>query len=146
MRKDVPQIFIKPNKHAQPVDDDTLELLRQEIIDETILRANIRELLSEAPVTVRGYMKPIASFFTLAEWEEMALYLLDLQSKGMDTRGGEISCKHASFCSTEDFEIFITKISEYFGYQLTTEVDRWDLLTRKNVLDFIEDFVNHILW
>ena len=95
---------------------------------------------------VRGYIKPESSFRTLNEWEEMAMYLLDLQSKGLDTRGGEISCKHTSFCSIEDFERFLGQLSEYFGYQLTTEVDRWDLLTRKNVLDFIEDFVNHRLW
>ena len=74
------------------------------------------------------------------------MYILDLQTKGMDTRGGEISCKHSSFCSIEDFERFVGQLSEFFGYQLTTEVDRWDLLTRKNVLDFIEDFVNHRLW
>jgi hypothetical protein len=29
---------------------------------------------------------------------------------------------------------------------LSDEVDRWDLLTQKNVLDFIEDFVNHRIW
>ncbi len=95
---------------------------------------------------VRGYIKPESSFRTLNEWEEMATYLLDLQTLGMDTRGGEISCKHTSFCSIEDFERFVGQLSEFFGYQLSTEVDRWDLLTRKNVLDFIEDFVNHRLW
>ena len=56
---------------------------------------------------VRGYIKPESSFRTLNEWEEMAMYLLDLQSKGLDTRGGEISCKHTSFCSIDDFDRFL---------------------------------------
>ena len=37
-------------------------------------------------------------------------------------------------------------IQKYVGYQLDVEVDRYDLLTEKNVLDFIEDFVNHRFW
>jgi hypothetical protein len=95
---------------------------------------------------VRGYIKPIESFRTLGEWEEMSTYLLDLQEKGMDSRGGELSCKNMRFCNTADFERFVGLISEYFGHLLGVEVDRWKLLTRKNVLDFIEDFVNHRLW
>jgi hypothetical protein len=95
---------------------------------------------------VRGYIKPLSSFHTLDEWEEMAMYLLDLQGKGLDTRGGEISCKHSSYCNVGDFDRFVGQLSKYFGYQLSTEVDRWDLLTKKNMLDFIEDFVNHRLW
>ena len=95
---------------------------------------------------VRGYVKPDSSFYTLDEWEEMATYVLDLQTMGIDTRAGEISCKHATFCDVDDFNRFVGQIAKYFGYQLTTQVDRWDLLTRKNVLDFIEDFINHRLW
>ena len=97
-------------------------------------------------VNVRGYLKPTSAFKTLAQWKAVAEQLLQLQSKGMDTRGGEISCKNARFCSTQDFDIFVKIISENFGFLLNNEVDRWDLLTRKNVLDFIEDFVNHRLW
>jgi hypothetical protein len=95
---------------------------------------------------VRGYIKPENSFHTLNEWEEMATYLLDLQTVGLDTRAGEISCKHTSYCDIDDFNRFVGQLSEYFGYQLKDEVNRWDLLTKKNVLDFIEDFVNHRLW
>ena len=97
-------------------------------------------------VRVRGYVKPDSSFYTLDQWEEMARVLLALQTKGYDTRSGKISCKHSSYCHIEDFEVFVEIIAKYFGYQLKNEVDRWDLLTRKNVLDFIEDFVNHRLW
>ena len=95
---------------------------------------------------VRGYMKPNSAFYTLDEWEEMASVLLHLQERGMDTRGGQISCKHTEFCNRSDFQLFISIIDEYFGYQLGEEADRWELLTDKNVLDFIEDFVNHRLW
>ena len=95
---------------------------------------------------VRGYLKPADSFHTLDEWEELATYLLNFQEKGLDTRAGAISCKHHTHCSVKDFENFLGLISEYFGYQLSDEVDRWELLTKKNVLDFIEDFVNHRLW
>lgn len=95
---------------------------------------------------VRGYIKPASSFHTLDDWEETAHYLLDLQGRGFDSRGGQLSCKHPTVCSQQDFENFMGMISSYFGYQLNDEVDRWSLLTKKNVLDFIEDFVNHRLW
>jgi len=105
----------------------------------------LKDIMSEK-AEVRGYLKPATSFHTLDEWEEMAYYLLDLQGHGIDSRGGQLSCKHPTTCSTQDFNNFLGLISKYFKYQLTDEVDRWDLLTKKNVLDFIEDFVNHRLW
>jgi len=86
-------------------------------------------------VKVRGYMKPAASFHTLAEWEDVVYQLLELQKRGADTRGG---------LSADQRVVDI--VEEFFGYQFHDEVDRWDLLTQKNVLDFIEDFVNHRFW
>jgi hypothetical protein len=97
-------------------------------------------------VKVRGYMKPTASFRTLHEWEHMAEEMLKYQEVGYDTRGGKINCISKSVCTIPEFDAFSSLINEYFNYQLTTEVDRWDLLTRKNILDFIEDFINHRLW
>ena len=50
----------------------------------------------------------------------------------------------------DQFEQFVTKRSQLrkdqiinvcFGYQLNIETERYDLLTKKNVLDFVEDFV-----
>ena len=105
----------------------------------------LKDTMSEK-AEVRRYLKPASSFHTLDEWEEMAYYLLDLQGQGIDSRGGQLSCKHPTTCSTQDFNNFLGLISKYFKYQLTDEVDRWDLLTKKNVMDFIEDFVNHRLW
>jgi hypothetical protein len=95
---------------------------------------------------VLGYIKPTSAFRTIEEWQKVAERLLLLQEKGMDTRGGKISCKVMKFCSEEDFQEFVSLITEYFGYLLETEVPRYDLLTEKNVLDFIEDFVNHRVW
>ena len=66
----------------------------------------------------------------------MSTALLALQEKGIDTRG-------AGKNMTPELLVIIEK---YFGYQLLEEVERWDLLTEKNILDFIEDFVNHRVW
>ncbi len=80
-------------------------------------------------------MKPASSFYTLTEWEIAVAQLLELQKEGIDTRGG---------LSLDQRLIDI--LDKYFSYQLNDEVDRWDLLTQKNILDFIEDFVNHRFW
>ena len=110
------------------------------------LRSRIVHLLKEEKFKVLGYLKPEDSFKTLSEWEQFVTSMIDLQDAGLDTRAGEISCKNPTFCNTEDFDKFVALIVEYFDFQLKTEVDRYDLLTTKNVLDFIEDFVNHRFW
>ena len=110
------------------------------------LRAKIARLLREEKFKVLGYLKPEASFRTLAEWEYFATSMLELQDLGLDTRSGEISCKNPSFCNVEDFDRFVRLIVEHFDFQLKTETERYDLLTTKNILDFIEDFVNHRFW
>ena len=84
---------------------------------------------------VRGYMKPEISFFTLEEWGLCVELLLKLQKEGVDVRG--------SLHPDPRLNLILEK---YFWYQLDVEVDRWDLLTEKNVLDFIEDFTNHRYW
>lgn len=101
------------------------------------LREYVRLLLEgeSKDVKVRGYLKPTSSFFTLSQWEDVVLELLELQAQGADTRGGLSLNKD-----------LIEIIQKYFGYQFHDEVARWDLLTNKNVLDFIEDFVNHRFW
>jgi len=95
---------------------------------------------------VLGYIRPAEVFHTLDEWQHIAEELIALQATGLDTRGGEISCKHPTFCSKDDMERFVQILSEHWGYQLDVETERYDLLTMKNVLDFIEDFVNHRFW
>lgn len=95
---------------------------------------------------VLGYIKPEECFFTLHEWEAFVNRMIQLQDLGLDTRSGEISCKSPTFCNPKDFEEFISLITKHFNFQLSVEVQRYDLLTTKNVLDFIEDFVNHRFW
>jgi len=104
-----------------------------------LLKSYIREVLMESKAEektrVRGYMKPDSSFFTLEEWKVAVEMLLDLQKEGIDVRGSRHPDPRLNAI-----------LERYFGYQLNVEVDRWDLLTDKNVLDFIEDFVNHRFW
>ena len=85
---------------------------------------------------IRGYQKPEATFHTISEWEAIANEFLKLQKQGYDVRGGVI----------DDNAELADLINKYFGYQLYTETELYPDLTKKNVLDFIEDFVNHRVW
>jgi hypothetical protein len=86
--------------------------------------------------SVRGYYKPEAAFHTISEWEQIANEFLNLQKRGYDTRGGVI----------DDSATLVGLINKYFGYQLYVETEQYDDYTKKQVLDFIEDFVNHRVW
>lgn len=80
---------------------------------------------------------PESAFHTIAEWEHIANEFLDLQQLGVDTRGGVI---------TDNPKIALL-INKYFGFQLKVELAHLSpTITRKNILDFIEDFVNHKVW
>jgi hypothetical protein len=85
---------------------------------------------------VRGYYHPEDAFATIAEWEAVANQFLELEKQGYDTRGGVIDNNH----------LLVKLINRWFGYQLYVETQRYDALTQKIVLDFIEDFVNHRVW
>ena len=85
---------------------------------------------------VRGYFKPESSFHTIVEWETICNEFLALQKNGFDVRGGTIDYSPQ----------LIDLINKYFSYQLYIETDQFPDLTRKKVLDFIEDFVNHKVW
>ncbi len=85
---------------------------------------------------VRGYQKPESTFHTISEWESIANEFLKLQKQGYDVRGGMI----------DDNAELVTLINKYFGYQLYIETELYSDLTKKNVLDFIEDFINHRVW
>lgn len=85
---------------------------------------------------VRGYIHPESAFATISEWEQIAKEFLVLQKKGVDTRGGVID-------SDPELAKLITR---WFSFLLYVETQNYDLLTQKNVLDFIEDFVNHRVW
>jgi hypothetical protein len=98
------------------------------------IREYTREVLAES--WVLGYIKPTKSFFTLKEWDNFVTKMLRLQKKGFDTRAGGKNL-HPEI---------ISLINHYFGFQFKTEIERYDLLTYKNLMDFIEDFVNHRYW
>ena len=85
---------------------------------------------------VRGYFKPESSFHTIKEWEAISNEFLELEKQGYDTRGGSI----------DNNPKLIDLINKYFGYQLYIETEQFPTLTRKKVLDFIEDFTNHRVW
>jgi hypothetical protein len=85
---------------------------------------------------VRGYFKPESSFHTIAEWEAICEEFLALEKQGFDTRGGTIDYSPQ----------LIQLINKYFSHQLYIETEQFADLTRKKVLDFIEDFVNHRVW
>ena len=76
-------------------------------------------------VEVRGYIKPAASFHTLAEWNRVVDKLLELQQEGIDTRGG-----------IPQDQRLLDILNEYFGYQLNNEVAQRDLLTQKKCARF----------
>ncbi len=117
-----------------PSDNEAGKVLARKLYDST--RSVSTSGLNEGALAkVRGYMKPESSFFTLDEWQLAVEMLLELQKEGIDVRG-----------SLHPDPRLAAILQRYFGYQLDIEVDRWDLLTEKNVLDFIEDFTNHRFW
>ena len=85
---------------------------------------------------VHNYYHPESAFATISEWESIANQFLKLEKQGFDTRGGVIDDNHD----------LVKLVNRWFSYQLYVETQRYDLLTQKNVLDFIEDFVNHRVW
>lgn len=95
----------------------------------------VRELLAEQN-EVQGYVKPDSAFFTLAQWEEFVDRMLHFQKLGHGTRGNGANMN----------EEVNRLVMQHFAFQLQIEVPRYDLLTQKNVYDFVEDFVNHRFW
>ena len=87
-------------------------------------------------IYIHGYVKPAASFHTLGEWEAFAVKVLRYQKEGYSIRSGKI----------DGPEELVDLINSFYGFQIDVEVDRYDLLTYKNVLDHVEDFINHRVW
>ena len=93
-------------------------------------------------VKVRGYIRPADQFHTLTVWENNVNNMLALQAKGMSVRGGKITIDPQQPVASERW----LKLIDYlFGYLLEVETGRFGL-TEKNVLDFVEDFINHRFW
>jgi len=89
------------------------------------------------PIELQGHIHPESSFATISQWEDIASQFLALQAKGKDTRGGVI----------QDDPALAHLVNRWFGFQLNIETKRFaPAVDTKNVLDFIEDFVNHKVW
>ena len=87
---------------------------------------------------VHGYVKPENSFHTLKEWGVFVDKILQYQKDGH-----YVSHSHGNLVGPSEL---IELVEEFYGFQLNVDVDRYDLLTSKNVLDHIEDFSNHRYW
>jgi hypothetical protein len=88
-------------------------------------------------LNLQGHIHPESSFATISQWEDIASQFLALQAKGKDTRGGVI----------QDDPALVHLVNKWFGFQLHIETKRFaPAVDTKNVLDFIEDFVNHKVW
>ena len=97
-----------------------------------------RFLREEIKVYVHGYIKPEDCFFTLDEWGVFVNKILKFQKAGHYLSHG-----HGELVGPEQL---INLVKKYYGFQLDVDVNRYKLLTNKNVLDHIEDFVNHRYW
>ena len=97
------------------------------------LRRAIRKILLEE-YKVRGYIKPTNAFHSLDAWEQIVNMFLRYQRMGVDTRDGE------------EFPMELAMLVQSFFPLLDTEVERYDLFTKRNAMHFIEDFVNHRFW
>tara|TARA_Y100000592_G_C5449742_1_gene308061 strand:- start:363 stop:1187 length:825 start_codon:yes stop_codon:yes gene_type:complete len=89
-------------------------------------------------IYVHGYIKPEAAFYTLSEWEDFVKKILQYQKEGHYVSHG-----HGKIVGPEALQKLI---KDFYGFQLNVDVERYDLLTTKNVLDHIEDFTNHRYW
>ena len=89
-------------------------------------------------IYIHGYIKPEAAFHTLTEWRVFVDEILRFQKDG-----NYVSHGHGKLVGPPDL---VELINSYYGFQLNVDVERYDLLTTKNVLDHIEDFSNHRYW
>ena len=109
---------------------------------------NIMNSKRKAPVQegikikVHGYVRPADQFHKLAHWERVVNEMLALQTKGMSVRGGKITVVPDKPVASERG---LKLIDRHFGYLLENETVQFGM-SEKNVLDFIEDFINHRFW
>jgi|TARA_E500000318_G_scaffold20525_1_gene21075 hypothetical protein len=89
-------------------------------------------------IYVHGYVKPENAFHTLAEWELFVNKILQFQKEGH-----YVSHSHGEVVGPEELT---SMLDDFYGFQMGVDVNRYELLTLKNVLDHIEDFSNHRFW
>jgi|TARA_R110000824_G_scaffold76703_2_gene194309 hypothetical protein len=89
-------------------------------------------------IYIHGYVKPESAFHTLQEWGDFVSRVLKFQKEGH-----YISYGHGELVGPTEL---VQLIEDFYGFQLHVDVDRYELLTSKNILDHIEDFSNHRYW
>ena len=98
---------------------------------------SLRKLISDIILEeykVRGYVKPTHAFHVLSAWEKIVRMFLRYQAMGVDSRKGE------------HFPPELQMLIKSFFPMLEIEVARYEQLTKRNAMNFIEDFVNHKFW
>ena len=109
----------------------------------SIMSSKRKALVREGiKVKVHGYVRPADQFHKLAHWEKVVNKMLALQTKGMSVRGGKITTDPAQPVASQEW---LRLLDHYFGNLLEVETVQFGM-SEKNVLDFIEDFINHRFW
>jgi hypothetical protein len=109
----------------------------------SIMSSKRKALANEGiKVKVHGYVRPADQFHKLAHWEKVVNKMLALQTKGMSVRGGNITTDPAKPVASQEW---LRLLDHYFGNLLEVETVQFGM-SEKNVLDFIEDFINHRFW
>mgnify|MGYP003113488160 FL=1 len=109
----------------------------------SIMSSKRKALANEGiKVKVHGYVRPADQFHKLAHWEKVVNKMLALQTKGMSVRGGKITTDPAQPVASQEW---LRLLDHYFGNLLEVETVQFGM-SEKNVLDFIEDFINHRFW
>ena len=83
-------------------------------------------------IYVHGYIKPEKAFHTLKEWEELFVNEILRYQK----QGTYISHSHGELVGPDEL---LKLIDDFYGFQLTVDVNRYDLLTTKNILAASQD-------
>ena len=71
---------------------------------------------------VRGYIKPSSSFHLYKDWESCVNFLLSAQSKGIDTRAGDLSCKTVE-CDGIKIDGVENVVNHFFGH-IKSDIDK----------------------
>jgi hypothetical protein len=86
---------------------------------------------------ILGYIHKADQFFTIDQWKDIAKKILLSEKNYKDMRGGIL----------DDDPNLINLVNKYFNYLYNIETERFpQQLPKTEVLNFIEDFINHRVW
>lgn len=98
-----------------------------------MIRKIVRRILQEE-YKVRGYIKPTYAFYSLSSWEKIVNTILQYQQMDINTRDWENMPKE------------LNVLIKSFFPMLDVETERYDQFSKRNAMNFIEDFANHKFW